>query len=196
MSKTCRCWPKGLWKIHMGTCVLGHMLFLIKERTFSTAVINSDTQLGFLEPWYCQNDMHRITWAAKQITQHRHLVDKDELWYEEVTQERGETEAIADLTNGGGAAFLDVEKIKSLKLKDLFSDDLDKENNEDATCQPLEPDSLLHDSFIYEVQNAIEERQNELEHRTIMNIFPLPMTRTTRISMSRNAIKGLRRASE
>ena len=59
-----------------------------------------------------------------------------------------------------------MEKVKSLKLKDLFSDDLDKENNEDTTRQPLEPDSLLHDSFIYEAQNATEERQNELEHTT------------------------------
>ena len=40
--------------------------------------------------------MHCIAWAAKQITHHRHLVDKDELWYEEVTQERAETEAISD----------------------------------------------------------------------------------------------------
>ena len=58
--------------------------------------------------------MHCITWAAKQITHHRHLVDKDELWYEEVTQERAETEAISDLANGGGAAFFDAEKVKAL----------------------------------------------------------------------------------
>ena len=109
-----------------------------------------------VEPWYHQNAMHCITWAAKEITQHHHLIDEDELWYEEVTQERGETEAIADLANGGGIAFFDVEKVKSLKLKDLFSDDLNEENNEDNTRQPLEPDSLLHDSFIYEAQNAIE----------------------------------------
>ena len=38
-----------------------------------------------VEPWYRQNVMHCIAWAAKQITQHRHLVDKDALWYEEVT---------------------------------------------------------------------------------------------------------------
>ena len=75
-----------------------------------------------------------------------------------VTQERRETETIADLAIGGGAAFFDVEKVKSLKLKDLFSDDLDTENNNYNTRQPLAPDSLLHDSFIYEAQNATEER--------------------------------------
>ena len=32
-----------------------------------------------VEPWYRQNAIHCIAWAAKQITQHRHLVDKDEL---------------------------------------------------------------------------------------------------------------------
>ena len=101
--------------------------------------------------------MHCIAWAAKQITQHCHLVDKDELWYEEITQERAETEAIADLANGGGTLFFNVEKAKSLKLKDLFSDNLDKGNNEDTASQPLEPDSLLHDCFIYEEQNAIKE---------------------------------------
>ena len=110
-----------------------------------------------VEPWYCQDAMYCIAWAAKQVTQHHHLVDEDELWYEEVTQEQGETEAIADLANGGGGAFLNVEKVKNLKLKDLFSDDLNKENNEDNTRQPLEPDSLLHDPFIYEAQNATEE---------------------------------------
>ena len=67
---------------------------------------------------------------------------------------------------GGGVVFFNVEKVKSLKLKDLFSDDRDEENNEDNTHQPLEPDSLLRDSFIYEAQNAIEERQNESEHPT------------------------------
>ena len=169
MSKTCRYQTKGLWKIHMGICVLVNCSFPLhsihtKERTFSTAMINSDTQLVFLdewnpdhvqwdtaklllegslmvsameckkammfvnnsafyimtnhvphfgededanvkcplkifetqsmvkpnskvEPWYCQNAMHCITSAAKQITQHRYLVDKDELWYEEVTQQ-------------------------------------------------------------------------------------------------------------
>ena len=44
-------------------------------------------------------------------------------------KERGETDATADLANGGGAPFFDVvEKVKSLKLKDLFSNDLVKEN--------------------------------------------------------------------
>ena len=62
--------------------------------------------------------------------------------------------------------FFNVEKVKSLILKDMFSDDLHKENNEDPTCQPLQPDSLLHGCFIYEAQNAIEEGQNELDHPT------------------------------
>ena len=49
-----------------------------------------------IEPWYRQNSMHCITWAAKEITQHRDLIDQDELWYEEVEEEQGEAEAIAD----------------------------------------------------------------------------------------------------
>ena len=38
-----------------------------------------------IEPWYRQNSMHCIAWAAKEITQHRNLVNRDELWYEEVS---------------------------------------------------------------------------------------------------------------
>ena len=37
---------------------------------------------------------------------HRHLIDKDEVWYEDSTDDRGEAEAIADLAIGGEAAFL------------------------------------------------------------------------------------------
>ena len=59
-----------------------------------------------------------------------------------------------------------MENEKSLKFKDLFSDDLKKEKNEDTDRQPLKPDSLLHSSFISEAQSATEERQNELEHPT------------------------------
>ena len=66
----------------------------------------------------------------------------------------------------GWCCILRCRESKSLKLKNLFSDDLHKENNEDNTHHPLEPDSLLHDSFIYEAQNAIEKQQNELEHPT------------------------------
>ena len=76
-----------------------------------------------IEPWYRQNSMHCIAWAAKEITQHRNLVDQDELWYEEVEEERGEAEVIADLANGGGSLFFNVEKVKNLKFKDLFSTD-------------------------------------------------------------------------
>ena len=68
-----------------------------------------------VEPW-CRQKRHALyclAWAAMQITQHRHLVEKDELWYEEVTQERGETEAIADLADGAGTAFFNVEKVKA-----------------------------------------------------------------------------------
>ena len=32
-----------------------------------------------IEPWYQQNSMHCIAWAAKEITKHHALVEKDEL---------------------------------------------------------------------------------------------------------------------
>ena len=32
-----------------------------------------------VEPWYHQKAMYCIVWAAKQITQHHHLIDEDEL---------------------------------------------------------------------------------------------------------------------
>ena len=73
-----------------------------------------------IEPWYRQNSMHCIAWAAKEITQHPNLIDQDELWYEEVEEERGEAEAIADLANGGGSLFFDVEKEKILNSKISF----------------------------------------------------------------------------
>ena len=37
------------------------------------------------EPWYRQNSMHCISWGAKEITKHRAVAEKDELWYEDVT---------------------------------------------------------------------------------------------------------------
>ena len=119
-----------------------------------------------IEPWYRQNSMHCIAWAAKEITQHRNLVDQDELWYEEVEEERGEAEAIADLANGGGSLFFDVEKVKNLKFKDLFSNDDDIMANEENNREPSEPASVLHESFISEAQVAIENRINELEKST------------------------------
>ena len=103
-----------------------------------------------IEPWYRQNSMHCIAWAAKEITQHRNLVDQDELWYEEVEEERGEAEAIADLANGGGSLFFNVEKVKNLKFKDLFSTDVEIMTNEENNGEPSEPASVLHESFISE----------------------------------------------
>ena len=76
-----------------------------------------------IESWYHQNSMHCIAWTADEITRHRYLIDKDELWYEDVTDDRGEAEAIADLANGDGAAFFDVAKVKTLKFKDIFKAD-------------------------------------------------------------------------
>ena len=73
-------------------------------------------------------------------------------------------------------------------MKDLFSDDLDEENNEDTASQPLEPDSLLHDCFIYEAQNAIKERQNESEHPT-NEYLPLTDDEDDENSMSKNTIR-------
>ena len=103
-----------------------------------------------IEPWYRQNSMHCIAWTANEITRHRQLIDKDKLWYEDVTDNRGEAEAIADLANGGGAAFFDVEKVKTLKFKDIFKADDENDKNEDDTIESVEPDSLLHESFIEE----------------------------------------------
>ena len=65
--------------------------------------------------------MHCIAWVAKEITEHRALVGKDELWYKDVSNERGETEKIANLANGGGTAFFDVDKVKNLKFKDILN---------------------------------------------------------------------------
>ena len=62
-----------------------------------------------IEPWYRQNSMHCIAWAAKEITKHRALVEKDELWYEDVSNELGEAEKVA--------TWLMVEEPHSLMLK-------------------------------------------------------------------------------
>ena len=45
-----------------------------------------------IEPWY----MHCVAWAAKEITKHRALVEKEELWYEDASNERGEAEKSPD----------------------------------------------------------------------------------------------------
>ena len=108
--------------------------------------------------------MHCIAWAAKEITKHRVLVEKDELWYEDVSNERGEAEKIADLANGGGAAFFDVDKVKNFKFKDIFGPDTEKEKNDEKTTdEAAEPDSLIHESFISEAQTTIEKRKTDLE---------------------------------
>ena len=117
-----------------------------------------------IEPWYRQNSMHCIAWVAKEITKHRALVEKDELWYEDVSNERGEAEKIADLANGGGAAFFDVDKVKNLKFKDIFGPDTEKEKSDEKTIdEAAEPDSLIHESFISEAQTTIEKRKTDLE---------------------------------
>ena len=111
--------------------------------------------------------MHCIAWAANEITRHRHLIDKDKLWYD-----RGEAEAIADLADGGGAAFFDVEKVKTLKFKDIFKADNENDKNEDDTTESVEPDSLLHESFIEEAQNTIEKRMIDLEESNTNEDLP------------------------
>ena len=125
-----------------------------------------------IEPWYRQNSMHCIAWTANEITRHRQLIDKDELWYEDVTDDRGEAEAIADLANGGRAAFFDVEKVKTLKFKDIFKADDENDKNEDDTIESVEPDSLLHESFIEEAKNTTEKRMIDLEESNTNEDLP------------------------
>ena len=59
--------------------------------------------------------------------------------------------------------FFDVEKVKNLKFKDLFSTDDDSMTNEKNNGEPSEPASVLHESFISEAQVAIENRINDLK---------------------------------
>ena len=89
---------------------------------------------------------------------------KDELWYEDVNNECGEAEKIADLANGGGATFFDVDKVKNLKFKDIFGPDTEKEKNDEETIdEAAEPGSLIHESFISEAQTTTEKRKTDLE---------------------------------
>ena len=90
---------------------------------------------------------------------------KDELWYEDVSNERGESKRIADLANGGRGAFFDVEKVKNLKFKDIFGTDTEKEkNDEETTDEAAEPDSPIHESlFISEAQTTTEKRKTDSE---------------------------------
>ena len=125
-----------------------------------------------IEPWYRQNSMHCIAWTANEITRHRQLIDKDELWYEDVTDDRGEAEAIAHLANGGGAAFFDVEKVNTLKFKNIFKADDENDKNEDDTIESVERDSLLHESFIEEAKNTIEKRMIDLEESNTNEDLP------------------------
>ena len=115
-----------------------------------------------IEPWYRQNSMHCVAWTAKATTKHRALVEKDELWYKDVSNECRAAEKIA--ANGGGAAFFDVDKVKNLKFKDIFGPDTEKEKNDENTVDEVaEPDSLIHESFISEAQTTIEKRKTDLE---------------------------------
>ena len=108
--------------------------------------------------------MHCIAWAAKGITKHRALVEKDGQWYEDVSNERGEAEKTADLANGGGTTFFDVDKVKNLTFKDIFGKDTEKEKNDEKTIdEAAEADSLIHESFISEAQTTIEKRKTDLE---------------------------------
>ena len=84
---------------------------------------------------------------------------------------------------------LNVEKVKSLKLKDLFSDDLNEENNEDNSRQPLEPEIPFSTILSFTKYKMILRSDKINKSTQLMNIFPLPMTRTTRISLSRNTTK-------
>ena len=130
-----------------------------------------------IEPWYRQNSMHCIAWVAKEITKYRALVEKDELWYEDVSNERGEAEKIADLANGGGAAFFDFDKVKNLKFKDIFGPDTEKEKNDEKTIdEAAEPDSLIHESFISEAQTTTEKRKTDLEQTNTIEEEQWPMS--------------------
>ena len=125
-----------------------------------------------IEPWYLQNSMHCFAWMANEITRHRHLFDKDEPWYEDVTDDQGETEAIANLANGGRAAFFDVEKVKTLKFSDIFKADDENDRKEDDTTESVEPDSLLHKSFIEEAQSTMEKCMIDLEESNTNEDLP------------------------
>ena len=125
-----------------------------------------------IQPWYRKNSMHCIAWTANEITRRRQLIDKGELWYEDVTDDRGEAEAIADLANGGGAAFFDVEKVKTLKFKDIFKADDENDKNEDDTTESVEPDSLIHESFIEDAKNTIEKRMIDLKESNTNEDLP------------------------
>ena len=71
--------------------------------------------------------MHCIAWATKEITKHRPLVEKDELWYDYISNKRGEAEKIADLANCRFA------KVKNLTFKDIFGPDTEKKKNDKET---------------------------------------------------------------
>ena len=73
MFKTCRCRPKGLWKIHvfLSTVPFLNIASITKERTFTTAMINSDTQLVFLDEW---SPDHLQSDTAKLLLQVRLMV--------------------------------------------------------------------------------------------------------------------------
>ena len=68
MSQACGCWPKGFRKIHLGFCPFINNTFQVycidnKKKAFSTAMINSDTQLVFLDEWspeHLQSDTAKL----------------------------------------------------------------------------------------------------------------------------------------
>ena len=68
VSKPCCCWPKRLWKTTWVSVFLSVILFryiasITKEKTFSTAMINADTQLVFLDEWspdHLQSDTAKL----------------------------------------------------------------------------------------------------------------------------------------
>ena len=53
--------------------------------------------------------------------------------------------------------------MKTLKFKDIFKADDENDKNEDDTIESVEPDSLLHESFIEEAKNTIEKHMIDLE---------------------------------
>ena len=62
--------------------------------------------------------------------------------------------------------------MKTLKFKDIFKADDENDKTEDDTIESVEPDSLLHESFIEEAKNTIEKCMIDLEESNTNEDLP------------------------
>ena len=62
--------------------------------------------------------------------------------------------------------------MKILTFKDIFKADDENDKNEEDITESVEPDSLLHESFIEEAQNTIEKRMIDLEESNTNEDLP------------------------